>query len=116
KSHTPVVFLVNHLEHENSSFEESLRQLKQQFGGSVVPIQYPVNEGVGFNAIIDVLMQKMLKYPAGGGKAEILDIPASEQDKAAEMHAALIESAAENDEALMEKFFDAGTLTEEEMI
>jgi elongation factor G len=116
KTHTPVVFLVNHLEHENSSFEETLRQLKQQFHGSVVPIQYPVNEGVGFNAIIDVLMQKMIKYPAGGGKAEVLDIPAAEQDKAAEMHAALIESAAENDEALMEKFFDAGTLTEEEMV
>lgn len=116
KAKTPVVFLVNHLEHENSSFDESVRQLKQQFGGSVVPIQYPVNEGIGFNAIIDVLMQKMLKYPSGGGKAEVLDIPADEKDKAAEMHTALIESAAENDEALMEKFFDAGTLSEEEMI
>lgn len=116
KTETPVVFLVNHLEHENSSFEEALRQLKQQFGGSVVAIQYPVNEGIGFNAIIDILQQKMLKYPANGGKAEVLDIPAGEKDKAAEMHNALIEAAAENDEALMEKFFDIGTLTEEEMI
>jgi len=116
KSKTPLVFLVNHLEHENSSFEETVRQLKAQFGGSVVPIQYPVNEGLGFNAIIDVLSQKMLKYPAGGGKAEVLDIPADEKDKAEEMHAALIESAAENDEALMEKFFEAGTLTEAEVI
>ena len=89
KAKTPVVFLVNHLEHENSSFEETLRQLKQQFHGGVVPIQYPVNEGIGFNAIIDVLQQKMLKYPANGGKAEVLDIPDSEKDKAAEMHAAL---------------------------
>lgn len=116
KSQTPVVFLVNHLEHENSSFEESLRQLKQQFGNSVVAIQYPVNEGVGFNAIIDVLQKKMLKYPANGGKAEVLEIPDSEKDKAEELYNALIEAAAENDEALMEKFFDAGTLSEEELV
>jgi len=116
KTETPVVFLVNHLEHENSSFEETLRQLNQQFGGSVVAIQYPVNEGIGFNAIVDILQQKMLKYPANGGKAEVLDIPAGEKDKAAEMHNALIEAAAENDEVLMEKFFDVGTLTEEEVI
>lgn len=116
KAGTPVVFIINHLEHENSSFDECVRQLKQQFGGSVVPIQYPANEGVGFNAIIDILQQKMLKYPSGGGKAEVLDIPAEEKDKAEELLNALIESAAENDEALMEKFFDAGTLSEEEII
>jgi len=114
-NNTPVVFLINHLEHEKSSFEESLRQLKTQFGSSVTPIQYPVNEGHSFNAIIDVLQQKMLKYPAGGGKAEVLDIPADQKDKAEEMLNNLIESAAENDEALMEKFFENGTLSPEEL-
>lgn len=112
---TPVVFLVNHLEHENSSFDETLRQLKLQFGGSVIPVQYPVNEGTGFNSIIDLLQQKMLQYPVGGGKAEVLDIPADQKDKAEELLNSLIESSAENDEALMELFFENGTLTADEI-
>ncbi|KAF0201346.1 MAG: elongation factor [Bacteroidetes bacterium] len=114
-NNTPLVFLVNHLENEKSSFEESLRQLKSQFGGSVTPLQYPYNEGQSFNSIIDILQQKMLKYPAGGGKAEVLDIPADQKDKAAEMLSSLIESAAENDETIMESFFENGTLTPEEL-
>lgn len=112
---TPVVFLINHLEHEKSSFEESMRQLKTQFGNNVTALQFPVNEGQSFNAIIDVLQQKMFKYPAGGGKAEILDIPAEHKAKAEEMLNNLIESAAENDEAIMDAFFENGTLTPEEL-
>lgn len=114
-TNAPVVFLVNHLEHEKSSFEETFRQLKTQFGNSVTALQYPLNEGQGFNAIIDVLQQKMLKYPTGGGKAEVLDIPADHKDKAEEMLNSLIETAAENDENLMESFFENGTLTAEEL-
>lgn len=115
RNNTPVVFAVNHLEHEKSSFEETIRQLKQQFGKSVTVLQYPVNEGLSFDTIIDLMKMKMIRYPDGSGKPEILDIPASEKDKAEELHAALVESAAENDEALMEIFFENGTLTEEEM-
>ena len=111
---TPVVFAINHLEHEKSSFEETLRRLKQQFGNSVTVLQYPVNEGISFDSIIDLVKMKMIRY-GDGGKAEILDIPASEKDKAEELHTALVESAAENDEALMEAFFENATLTEEEM-
>ena len=116
KMHTPVVFAVNQLDHEKANFDETLRELKHNFGGSVLPLQYPVNAGVGFDSVIDLLQKKLLKFPVGGGKMIVEDIPASEADKAEEMHAALIEAAAENDETLMDKFFEEGTLSEEEMM
>lgn len=115
KMHTPVVFVVNQLDHEKANFDETLRELKHYFGGSVMPFQYPVNAGVGFDSVIDLLQMKLLKYPVGGGKVVVEDIPAGEADKAEEMHNALIEAAAENDETLMDKFFEEGTLSEEEM-
>ena len=79
-------------------------------------MQYPVNAGVGFDSVIDLLQKKLLKFPVGGGKMIVEEIPASEADKAEEMHAALIEAAAENDETLMDKYFEEGTLSEEEMM
>jgi len=115
RMHTPVVFVVNQLDHEKANFDETLRQLKHYFGGSVMPFQYPVNAGVGFDSVIDLLQMKLLKFPSGGGKTIVEDIPAGEKDKAEAMHNALIEAAAENDEKLMDKFFEEGTLTEEEM-
>ncbi|MBN3035967.1 MAG: elongation factor G [Bacteroidales bacterium] len=115
KYHTPVIFAINHLEHENSNFDETIRHLKTQFGGNLSIVQYPVNAGVGFNSIIDLLKMKLLKYPASGGNPEVLDIPEGEKGKAGEMQAAMIEDLASSDEALMEKFFENGTLTEDEM-
>ncbi|MFH1296917.1 MAG: elongation factor G [Bacteroidota bacterium] len=111
----PVVFVVNHLDVELANFDETVRQLRQQFGNFVTVLQYPGNQGNGFNSIIDLLKMKLYKYPQGGGKPEILDIPAEEKDKAEEMHAALIEELASKDEALMEEYFDKGTLTEEQI-
>ena len=116
KMHTPVVFAVNQLDHEKANFDETLRELKHNFGGSVLPLQYPVNAGIGFDSVIDLLQKKLLKFPVGGGKMIVEEIPASEADKAEEMHAALIEAAAENDETLMDKYFEEGTLSEEEMM
>ncbi|MBP5710407.1 MAG: elongation factor G [Bacteroidales bacterium] len=116
KMNVPVMFVVNELDHEKANFDETLRQLKHYFGGSVMPFQYPVNAGVGFDSVIDLLQMKLLKFPVGGGKMVVEDIPAGEKDKAEEMHNALIEAAAENDETLMDKFFEEGTLSEEEMI
>jgi elongation factor G len=115
KNNTPVIFAINHLEHENSNFDETLAAFKGAYGSKVTPIQYPVNPGHGFNSIIDLLKMKMLKYPENGGKPEILDIPASEKAKAEKLQSALLEELAAGDEALMEKFFENGTLTEEEM-
>ncbi len=115
KNHTPVVFVVNSLDLEHANFDEAFRQMKQQFGNNVTLLQYPVNPGIGFNSIIDLLKMKMYKYPQGGGKPEILDIPDSEKARAEEMQGALIEELASKDETLMEVFFEKGTLTEEQI-
>ncbi|MCR4680074.1 MAG: elongation factor G [Bacteroidales bacterium] len=112
----PVMFIVNQLDHEKANFDETLHQLKEYFGGSVMPFQYPVNAGIGFDSVIDLLQMKLLKFPANGGKMVVEDIPADQMGKAEEMHNALIEAAAENDEALMDKFFEEGTLSEDDMV
>ncbi len=115
KTNTPIIFAINHLEHENSNFDETITQLKSAFGAGVTVVQYPVNPGIGFNAFIDLIKMKMFKYAADGGAAEVLDIPADEKAKAEELQAAMIEDLAASDEALMEIFFENGTLSEEEM-
>ena len=110
----PVVFVVNKCDHENANFERTFEALKDNFGNKVVLVQYPVNAGAGFNSVIDVLKGKMLVWKPEGGAPEMKDIPASEQGKVEELLGALHEMAAEADEALMEKFFEEGTLSEEE--
>ena len=115
KMEKPVVFVVNQLDHDKANFEEALRQLKHHFGQSVTVVQYPVNAGTGFDSVIDLMQMKMLKFPANGGKVEVLDIPAAEKAKAEELQGILMENAAANDESLMEIFFDKGELTEEEI-
>jgi elongation factor G len=116
RNHTPVIFAVNHLEHEKSNFDETIRQLHSQFGGNVTVCQYPVNPGLGFNQVIDLLKMKLYKYPEDGGTPQEFDIPDSEKERAEELQAELVEKAAESEEALMEIFFENGTLTEEELI
>ncbi|MDR1181649.1 MAG: elongation factor G [Bacteroidales bacterium] len=116
KSDTPLLFAINQLDHDKANFDETIHQLKENFGNNVTIIQYPVNAGTGFDSVVDLMQMKVLKYPINGGKVTIEDIPASEMDKAAELQAILIENAAENDESLMEKFFETGTLSEEEII
>ncbi len=111
----PVVFAMNQLDHHGANFNETIRSLKEYFGEKVTVTQYPVNAGEGFDTIIDLVMMKQLKFDAEGGEPEVSDIPASEKDKAEELHLALIENAAEGDEALMEKYFENDTLTLEEM-
>lgn len=116
KMNKPVAFLMNQLDHEKANFDEFVRELQSQFGNKVIPVQYPLATGVGFNSIVDVLSKKLYKYPANGGKPEVSEIPDSEKNKVDEMRTAIIEAAAESDEALMEKFFENGDLSEEELI
>ena len=111
----PVIFLVNQLDSDKCDYNQVLDQLIDIYGSKVVPIQYPLNEGPNFNALIDVLLMKKYSWGPEGGAPTIEDIPAEEMDKAMEMHRALVEAAAENDEGLMEKFFETETLTEDEL-
>ena len=115
KLNKPVIFLVNQLDNEKCDYDNILEQLKEAYGSKVVPIQYPISTGPGFNALIDVLLMKKYSWKPEGGAPIIEDIPAEEMEKAMEMNKALIEAAAENDEGLMEKFFEQESLSEDEM-
>ena len=111
----PVIFLVNQLDRDNCDFDVIMTQMKEIYGPKCVPVQYPIATGAGFNAVIDVLLMKKYSWKPEGGAPIIEDIPAEEMEKAQELHAALVEAAAENDEGLMEKFFMEESLTEDEM-
>ncbi len=115
KLQKPVIFIVNQLDHPKADFDNVVAQLKAEYGEKAVLIQYPINCGEGFNAVIDILKYKMLRWKPEGGVPEVLDIPDEELEKARELKQKLVEAAAENEESLMEKFFDQGTLTEDEM-
>lgn len=111
-----IIFVINKLDAENAVFEDTLEQLKESFGSQVAVVQFPVNHGVGFNEVIDVIKMKMLKFNTDGkGEYQLLDIPADFKDKADDYHQKLVEAIASEDDALMEKFFDSGSLSEEEI-
>ena len=111
----PVIFVVNHVDDEKCDYDSIIEKLKELFGQNVVPVQYPVTTGPDFSTIIDVLTMKQYTYGANGGKATVSDIPADQLDKATELHHALVEAAAEHDDALMEKFFETEDLTDDEV-
>lgn len=111
----PVIFAINQLDHPKSSYDTALSLLREQYGAAVTQMQYPVNQGEGFDSIIDLLKMVMYKFSSEGGKPEKLPIPASEIEEANMLHNELVEKAAENDEELMEKYFEKGTLDEDEM-
>ncbi|WHF50804.1 elongation factor G [Chryseobacterium gotjawalense] len=115
KYQTPAIFVINQMDHPKADFEKTLEQAKERFGNKQLPIQYPYNSGPNFNAIIDTLRMVMYEFPADGGKPEKKPIPDSEIDRVNEMHNALVEIAAENEEGLMEKYFEEGYLSEEEL-
>lgn len=115
KLQKPVIFLVNQLDSDKCDFDNLLSTMQEIYGSKCVPVQYPIATGAGFNALIDVLVMKKYSWKPEGGAPVIEDIPADEMDKAMEMHRVLVEAAAENDELLMEKFFESETLTEDEL-
>ena len=115
KFKTPMIFAVNKLDDDAADFEKTIREIKAHFGNNVVVVQYPRQVGAGFHEIIDVLRMTMYSFKNDGGKPEKLPIPDEEKAKAEELHKELIEAIASNDESLMEKYFDKGELSEDEM-
>jgi elongation factor G len=111
----PVIFLINKLDVEKANYDASLESLIDFFGNKVVQVQYPLEVGSAFNAVIDVLMMKMYRWKPEGGAPEILDIPETELAKANDLHNKLVEAAAEHDEKLMDKYFAEGNLSEDDM-
>jgi elongation factor G len=115
KFKTPTIFVVNKLDHPKAEFDKIVADAKAHFGNNVTLVQYPLNAGPGFNAIIDVLNMVMYEYKEGQSKPDKKPIPDGERERAEALHKELIEAIASNDEGLMEKYFDQGELTEDEM-
>ncbi len=113
--HKPVMFALNQIDGEKADFENVIEQMRETFGPKVVIIQYPIQSGPGFNSMIDVLLMKKFEWGPDGGAPTISEIPADQLDHANELHNALVEAAAENDESLMDKYFEQGHLSEDEM-
>ena len=111
----PLIVGVNQLDGEKASWENTLETMKEAFGKKPVIIQFPVNQGPAFDGFIDVLKMKYYHFTDENGKREDLEIPAQYQDEAEDLRSQLIERAAEYDDTLMEKFFDTGVLTEDEI-
>ena len=111
----PVIFLVNQLDNEKCDYDMVVERLKESYGSKCIQIQYPLETGPNFNSLIDVLLMKKYTWGPEGGVPTISDIPEDQMDKAMELHRALVEAAAENDEVLMEKFFESEALTEDDM-
>ena len=111
----PVIGVISQLDHEKANYESALDSIKLAAGLKPVVVQYPVNQGPGFDSFIDVLMMKMYHFTDTNGNREELDIPEDEMPRAMELHKELVEIAAENDEDLMEMYFDKGTLTQDDI-
>ena len=116
KLKSPRLLFINRLDKEHAKFDTVVAEIQEAYGHSVIPAQFPVNEGEGFSAIVDLLTMKQWSFQTdGSGKYKIEDIPANLQGKADGMRNALIEKIAESDDEILEKYFEAGELTPEQI-
>jgi elongation factor G len=115
--HLPRIIIVNKLDRERSSFSRTFEAIQKKFGKNAVPIQLPIGEEKDFTGAIDLISMKAIKYPAdGSGKFETIDIPDNLKAEADAAREALIEKVAEGDDTLMERFFEQGGLSQEELL
>ncbi|GAA3921011.1 elongation factor G [Chitinophaga oryziterrae] len=115
KYRKPTILIVNQLDTEFANFTATVDDARRAFGSAVTVMQYPVNQGIGFNSVIDLLKMTLYRFPENGGKPEKLPIPDSEKETAERLHNELVEKAAENDDTLMEQYFEKGNLDEDEL-
>ena len=111
----PVLFALNQLDGEKADYDNAMESLREHFGNKIVAVQYPLESGPNFHSMIDVLLMKKYEWGPDGGVPVISEIPEDQMERANELHNALVEAAAENDETLMDKYFEQGHLTEDEM-
>ena len=111
----PVIIVINQLDHPKADFGHTQNSLHELLGKNAVLMQYPLQTGEAFHQVIDLLKMTLYKFPLDGGKPEKLPIPEFEMERAKELHQIMVEKAAENDEGLMEKYFEQGTLEEEDL-
>ena len=115
--HLPRLVIANKMDRERASFHRTLEALQKKFGKNIVPIQLPMGEEKDFHGIIDLVSMKAHRYAAdASGKFDVVEIPAEYRDEAAEWREKLIEKVAEGDDTLMERFFDQGGLSQEELV
>ena len=111
----PIMFALNQIDGEKADYDNVIESMRETFSPKVIQIQYPLQSGPGFNSMVDVLLMKKYEWGPDGGTPTISEIPAEEMERAKELHNTLVEAAAENDETLMDKYFEQGHLTEDEM-
>ncbi len=111
----PILFALNQIDGEKADYDNVIEQLREHFGPKVIAVQYPIESGPNFHSMIDVLLMKKYEWGPDGGVPTVTDIPEDQMERANELHNALVEAAAENDETLMDKYFEQGHLTEDEM-
>ncbi len=111
----PVIGVISQLDSDKANYDAAIESIKSAAGIKPVIVQYPINQGAAFDSFIDVLMMKMYRFTDTNGNREELEIPAEEMERAMELNKELVEVAAENDEALMEMYFDKGTLTQDDI-
>lgn len=112
---TPMVFAVSKLDSDQADYDRTVEDAHAHFGPRVTVVQYPLQTGAGFHEIVDVLRMTLYKFRDTGGKPEKLPIPEEERPRAEQLHKALVEAVAGNDEKLMEIYFEKGELDEEEL-
>src|SRR5262249_5010339 len=113
----PRLIVVNRMDRDTASFERSLESIQQVLGRLCVPIQMPLGEEKGFKGVVDLVQMKAYTYPTdGSGKVSEGNIPADATSRAQEHRDKLVEAVAESDDKLMEKFFDSGSLSDEEIV
>ncbi len=111
----PRMVLINKLDRENTSFDQALESLRNQFGLRVVPLQLPIGEQTGFRGVVDLVSQKGYTFE-GGNKVQEVSIPAELKDKISSYREQLIESAVESDDDVMEKFLEGEELSDKEIL